>query len=164
MFKNSSGRWLTKALFFEHTLPETREHAVFTLKDENHIVDGVEYVSLKQAFLSCNDPTEYEFATKFLGGWSHWKEMCSTQIIAPHIEQWREERDVRLKSIGQRKLIEMASAEDASFQAAKWLADKGWEEKATKGRPTKSDIKRAASEHASRSSHVKSDWERLRDG
>lgn len=162
MFKNSSGRWITKGLFYELTLPDTRDHCLFTLKDENHEVDGITYMSLKQAFLLCDDPTEYEFANKYLGGWGHWKAIQETKDLAPVIEEWREERDVKLKSIGQKRMVDMAKQEDASFQAVKWLADEGWKEKESKGRPKKADIAKASRKMAEDNSRVKGDLERIR--
>ena len=163
MFKNNSGRWLTKALFCELTLPDNREHCLFTLKDDNHTLDGIEYVSLKKAFLACAyDPTEYEFANKYLGGWSHWKELQNTKDIAPLVEEWREERDVMLRSIGVKKMVEMAKSQEASFQAVQWLTKKGWEENTQKaGRPTKEQVKGHIAEEARAKKEVVNDFDRI---
>lgn len=158
-FKNNSGKWLTKALFFEFT-PAHRPHAVFTLKEEDHEFNGKEYISLKTCFLSCDDPTEYEFANKFLGGWAHWKELQTVNDLMPHIEEWREERDVRLRSKGVNKLIKLAE-EEGGYQAAKWLADRGWDEN-KRGRPTKAEVKKEAKQQAEVRSIVGSDLERIR--
>jgi len=158
-FKNTSGKWLTKALFFELT-PAIRPHAVFTLKDQDHVVGEKTYFSLKRLFLESDDPTEYKFATKHLGGWGHWKEIQKTDELLAEIEEWREERDVRLRSLGVKKLIE--SAEKGNYQAAKFLTDKGWDVQ-TKGRPTKDQVKRAAKEQAGVLRVVDSDLKRIRD-
>lgn len=162
-FKNGSGKWLTNALFFELTTPDTRDKALFTLKDENHTVDGVEYLSLKQAFVTCNDPTEYEFANRFLGGWSHWIELQESSQLKDEVEKWRAERDIRYKSIGQKKMFEMANSEDPSFQAVKWLSDGGWKDKEAKGRPKKADVQKAAKEQAGKLTAVTSDWQRIKN-
>lgn len=162
MYKNNSGKWITKGLFYELTLPDNREYCLFTLKEENHIVDGTEYLSLKQAFLACAyDPTEYTFANKYLGGWSHWKELQKTADIKAHVADWREERDILLRSDGVKKMVELAKGEEPSYQAVKWLADKGWEEAKEKGRPSKQDVRRAAREQATTSSRLKQDRERI---
>ena len=160
-FKNTAGKWLTKSLFFDLT-PKIRPHAVYTFKDNDHIGgDGKEYLSLKKIFLSCNDPTEYTFATTHLGGWQHWKAMQNVEEISYHIEQWREERDVALVSIGVQKLIAQAEVGD-SYQAAKYLADKGWDNQ-TKGRPSKEAIKKEARIAAGVKDVVSNDFNRIRN-
>jgi hypothetical protein len=161
MYKNTSGKWLTKALFFELTGAH-RPHACFTLKDDDYISqDGSEYKSLKKTFLSYDDPTEYEFAAKELGGWSHWKELQKVDVISVEIEEWREERDVRLRSQGVKQLIRLAE-EDGSFQASKYLADKGWEEDKKRGRPSKHEVNKQVKQQAQVKSQVSADLERLR--
>lgn len=161
-FKNEQGVWLTKGLFFELTPAAARKNAVFTLKEDDHVVGDITYFSLKKAFLACTDPTEYEFATSFLGGWQHWKKLQETADLKDHIADWREERDVALRSVGVQQLVQMARGEEASYQAAKWLADKGWEESGGKGRPKKSDIKAAAKEEAAKRGRAKSDLSRIK--
>lgn len=164
MYKNTQGKWLTKALFYELTLPDSRDYAIYTLKDEDLVVDGREYLSLKKCFLSCTDPTEFTFASKFLGGWSHWKELQTSKDVLSHIQEWREERDVSLQSQGVVKLIEMGLCEEASFQAAKYVAEKGWKEAHTKGRPTKAAVQKAAREEAALKTRIGNDLKRIRSG
>lgn len=161
MFKNTSGKWLTKALFFELTTSH-RPHAIFTLKEDDYVDSkGNKYKSLKKAFLSYDDPTEYDFASRELGGWSHWKEMQTVDVISAEIEEWREERDVRLRSEGVKQLIALA-VDEGSFQASKYLADKGWEEDKKRGRPSKQEVNKAAKEQAAVKNKASADLERLR--
>lgn len=158
-FKNAGGKWITKSLFYELTLAE-KPYAVYSLKEQDHTdKDGKVFLSLKRLFLESDDPTEYAFSQEHLGGWSHWQEMQTIAVIAPHIEKWRSERDVRLRSLGVRKMIE--SAEAGNYQAAKFLTDKGWDVQ-TKGRPTKEQIRKEAREAAHVKSVVSNDMERIR--
>lgn len=160
IFKNKSGKWLTKSLFFDLT-PKARPYAVYTFKDEDHVDSrGGTYSSLKKLFLESDDPTEYKFATEHLGGWQHWKEMQTVPEINSHIEAWREERDVKLRSIGIRKLIDLAE-KDGSYQAAKFLADKGWDV-STKGRPSKEAVKREVKAQAKLKAVINNDINRIR--
>ena len=145
MFKDPvTGNWYTQALFYELTYTRP-ENAMYTLKD-NAIdikVNGEVRTlpSIKQAFLECEDPTEYTFATTYLGGWSHWKRLCEkTKLLHPYIEEWREELEVKLRSEGIRQVAEHAKS-DKGFQASKWLAEKGWDEK-KRGRPSKEEKER----------------------
>lgn len=160
-FKNEGGKWLTKGLFFELTMLSNRHLAVFTLKEEDHVVNGTTYVSLKKLYMSCEDPTEWEFANRHLGGWQHWKALQETGDVAPHIESWREEKEVYYRSIGVKSLL--ASAEDGNFQASKWLADKGWDEVKKRGRPSKQEIKKETEQQAKVKLAVMSDYKRLKD-
>ena len=158
-FKNKSGKWLTKSLFFDLT-PKARPYAIYTFKDESHRdAHGGSYLSLKQLFLESDDPTEYKFATEHLGGWQHWKEMQTVPEILTHITEWREERDVRLQSLGVRKMIE--SADQGNYQAAKCLMDKGWYNQ-TKGRPSKEAVKKEVKAQAKLKAVVNNDLDRIR--
>lgn len=163
--KNSAGKWLTGALFIECVTPSNREHCIYTLKDEDVVVDGKDYISLKQRFLEeADDPTEYTFAKKYLGGWSHWKKLCESQQLQDYIQEWREERDVMLRSKGVQSLVVMAKGDEASYQAAKWLAEKGWEAPKGKGRPTKKQVNQEAKELAKARARAKNDLARLTGG
>lgn len=131
--KDSSGRPLTQGLFLETEY--NYERAVYTLKDEDHKVNGITYPSLKRLYLEEEDPTEYSFATTHLLGWSQWTRMCENKTLRKHIDEWREELELKLRSRAIADIIDM-SAQEKGFQAAKWLADKGWDKRGA-GRPTK---------------------------
>lgn len=134
--KDTRGRGLTQQLFLE--LGYT-DYAVYTLKDKDHNYKGKVYPSLKRLYLECSDPTEYEFATTHLVGWKHWQQMTNNKIIRKHIDEWREELEVKLRSEGVRNAIQ--HAQSGTFQAAKWLADRGWDKRAA-GRPSKEEIEK----------------------
>lgn len=129
------GKPLTQSLFLELGYSDS---SVYTLKDEDHEYEGKLLPSLKKLYLECGDPTEYEFATKYLLGWRHWKRLCENKIIRKHIDEWREELEVRLRSQGVKAALLQSSV---SFQAAKWVADRGWETRGA-GRPSKEDVER----------------------
>lgn len=113
--------------------------AVYTLKEQDHIHDGKYFPSLKRLYLLIADPTEYEFATTCLLGWKHWQRLAANKRIKVHVDEWREELEVKLRSQGVKEAIKLASS--GSFQSAKWLADKGWSEKIA-GRPSKAEVDR----------------------
>ena len=74
------------------------EFAQFTLDDEDKEVKGKKLLSIKRLFLEANDPTEYEFATKHLGGWAHWKAIQGVKDLEHHIQSWRDELEVKVRS------------------------------------------------------------------
>ena len=135
--QDTMGRPLTQSLFLE--LGYKTEFAIYTLKDDDYTYEGKVYPSLKRLYLEEKDPTEYTFACSNLLGWKHWLRLCANKIILKHIEEWREELEVKLRSEGIKKAF--LSAEGGSFQAAKWLADRGWEARGA-GRPSKEAVER----------------------
>lgn len=130
-FKDTQGRPLTQSLFLEPNY--NTDYAVYTLDGEDKTYKGVVYPSLKRLYLAMEDPTEYDFATTYLIDWPHWKRLCSNAIILRHVEEWREEMELKIRSIGVKQMLDM-SADNA--QAAKWLAEKGWDKNGA-GRPRK---------------------------
>ena len=162
MFKDPvNGRWLTQSLFIELSYGNP-EYAQFTLKDEDHELNGKTYISIKRLFLALEDPTEYLFATTVLGGWAHWKRLQSNATLKPYIAEWREELEVKLRSAGVQEIAKEArSSGRGALQAAKWLADKGWIEKKGAGRPTKEAVEGERKQLAAVKDAVENDLERI---
>ena len=133
-FLTSDGRPITQSLFLELGY---NDEAIYTLKDFNHTYKGKEYLSIKAAYLEMSDPTEYDFATKYFLNWKHWQRICANKAIRIHIDEWREELEMKLRSRAVKLTI--AQAEGGSYQAAKWLADKGWTKREA-GRPSKAEV------------------------
>lgn len=133
---DSAGRPLTQSLFLEVGYSN---EAIYTLKDVDHTYNGKVYPSLKRLFLEKNDPTEYEFATAYLLGWKHWQRMNENKLLRKHFDEWREELEVKLRCEAVKQAI--AHAASGTFQAAKWVADRGWATRGA-GRPTKADLDR----------------------
>lgn len=134
-FLDVMGRPLTQSLFLELGYSE---NAVYTLKEYDYPYKGKHYPSLKRLFLLEEDPTEYTFAEKHLLGWQHWKRLCENKAIAKHIEEWREELELKIRSQAVRDMMNMCASESGNYSAAKFLADRGWEKRAA-GRPSKAE-------------------------
>lgn len=143
IFTTDKGNWITQGLFLELSYTDKR-FVCYTLKDHDEVieVDGEERAlpSIKRLYLECSDPTEYTFCTTHLGGYQHWKRLCSNKAIMAYIESWREELEVKLRSEGILAISEHART-DKGYQAAKWLAEKGWEP-AKRGAPSKDEKER----------------------
>lgn len=135
--KASNGVPLTQGLFLEIGYTE---FAVFTLKDEDFMYKGVLYPSLKRLYLEMEDIGEYEFATTYLLGWQHWQRMCANKQISKHIEEWRYELELKLRSRSIKEIF-LKSKTEAGINAAKWIAEKGWD-KGRVGRPSKQEEER----------------------
>ena len=130
---DTMNRPLTQSLFLEIGYTDW---AIFTLNDDDKQYNGKTYYSLKKWYLECEDPTEYQFAKKCLLGWRHWKRLLENKQMRAEIEEWREELEIAMRSEGVRAIFEMTTDTNGNFQAAKWLADRGWEKRAP-GRPSK---------------------------
>jgi hypothetical protein len=133
---DTSGRPVTQSLFLEIGYSDM---AVFTLKDADYEYNNKYYFSLKRLYLLEADPTEYEFANKYLLGWRHWKRLCENKQIRKHIDEWREELEMKLRCQGVKSLL--LAANSGNYQAAKWVSDRGWEARGA-GRPSKEDVER----------------------
>lgn len=132
---DTMGRPLTQSLFLEIGYSD---YAVYTLKEQDYTYKGVEYPSLKRLYLVEEDPTEWSFADKYLLGWQHWKRLCENKVIAKHVEEWREELELKLRSQAIRDMQALCASESGNYSAAKFLADRGWEKRSA-GRPSKAE-------------------------
>lgn len=160
-FKDSLGRYLTIALFYE-TATGSKEEVVYTLKEK----DYKGFLSIKRLYLEMEDITEYEFANKYFENWSHWKKLIASAWFKEHIDVWREELELKFKarSLNQIKRTAKSSAKEA-FMANKYLLEKGWEkstkDKSTVGRPTQEKIKQEAQRLHDEKEIVEKDAQRL---
>lgn len=135
-FKDPYGRLITQSLFIDFQYNE--KFAVYTLEDHDKEYNGKIYPSLKRLYLEEEDIHEYNFATKHLYSWDHWKRLLNNKAIREHIDRWRDELEVAMAASGFRKILELADQDN--YQAAKYIADRGWNSK--RGRPSKEEIER----------------------
>lgn len=126
MFKDVMNRWYTVGLFKE--LSKNPDTVIMTLEEG------------RQRFIELNDMTGYRFATTYLGSWAQWVELEASVNVAPHIEKWREELEVKLRCEGLERIVE--ESKSGHYQANKFLVDRGWSTR-TAGRPSKLEVKRA---------------------
>lgn len=153
-FKDYKGRWRTKSLFYENYM--NNGEALYSLSAYDKEVDGKKYPSLKRLYLELEDVTEYIFANTYLGGWEHWQRLCNS-YISDIVPSWREELELQLRS---KAILAMGKeAAKGNFNAAKWIADKGWE--GNRGRPTKGEREKRLKQDTELNRSVQEDMERL---
>lgn len=146
-----------KSLFVE-TCPLTDAKPVYTLYDFDK--DG--FPSLYRLYMETADPTEYEFAVRYLHDWKHWLALTAAEWFKPYVTRWREELELKIKSAVLRRVIDDSLSPGRDGQsAAKFILEKGWSEKNTKGRPSKEEIRDAADRLAQDSTRIDTDMERL---
>lgn len=117
----------TKALFWETSTDREKDKPKFTLKLEDHTVDGVVYKSAYQIFL--NASTEYEAGSQIAGSWNMWEKLSQVEWFktgrkgnansAQHIglEEWR--RHKRIKDIDEQITNLKKKAEAGDVAASK---------------------------------------------
>lgn len=156
MFKDSVGRWRTKSLFYEIN-DYKLDGALFTITETDKEVNGVKLRSLRRLFVESEDPTGYTTANEHLGGYAHWEALCKSSLKG-EIEKWLIEMEVRIRSIGLKHAVE--SAKSGNFNAAKFLAEKGWDKRIA-GRPSKEEVVRETKVQAQLHSEVENDLLRM---
>ena len=160
-YKDVMNRYRTQSLFWEYNADRKEFEPLWTCKDEDH--KSGKYPSLKHLYIAMNDPTEYSFAMKYFGSYEHWKVLCSREWFKPIVEAWRDELELKMKSEALVTIREISDDKDDSraLQAARYLADKGWLDKATKGRPTKESVQGETKRLAHKASELDEDATRI---
>ena len=133
-FKDKMGRYLTQSLFLEYQWDT--DTAVYTLTDEDKVFEGKTFISLRKLYLEMMDPTEYQFACKYLWGWEHWQRIIENKMLYAYIERWQEELEVKIRAEAVKRMLSLES----NFNAVKWAADGHWNVR--RGRPTKAERER----------------------
>jgi hypothetical protein len=163
-FKNSMGRPLMKALFYE-MVPGQPETCVYTLKDEDHVVGDITYPSLYRLYMEMEDIVEWEFAHKYLSGWAHWETLCESPFFKPYIKRWRKELELMLKTRFLKDIeLESKSSSKNAYYASKYLVeylDKMYQENNPRGRPSKKEIAKELDKQVQSHTDIKDDWERI---
>lgn len=151
-FKNASGAWLTKQLFYETS--DDKSRVLYSLKHEDHRVGKKVYPSLRRLYLECGDESEYMIASTSFGGWPHWKRLLSSPWFLDYVVELREELAARNAAAALLQIKK--NAEGGNLQANRYLLEQGWLPKGDVGRPTKEKIRQEA-DHLFRSSEEISD-------
>lgn len=158
--KDNSGRIRTTSIFIERKVEGFE--AYWTLQDEDRIVDGVTYPSLKQIYLSYEHIPgyEYEFAIDCFKSWDHWNKLATSSSLKGMFAEWREELEVKIKAAAIRAMVKASEGTGASATgAAKYLADKGYSTK--RGRPSKEEVEKERRIAAGITEELESDFERM---
>jgi hypothetical protein len=111
-------------------------------------------------FVSMCDPTEYAPALELVGSWSEWcrfkREWAEFREII--LKKWLEEVEIKIRSDSIRKVVVSSASNPKSAQ---WLAEGKYKPTATKGRPSKAEVERAARIEAGVVKEVEDDVRRV---
>lgn len=110
---DSTGRKLTTGLFEELADPGSAAKPVFKLSD------------WRATYVAVADPTDYRAAMVLIGNWEHWQALLTSKPFVEHLEQWRREVEVLLRSEAIVELVKQSKGSKGTM-AAKWLAEAGF--------------------------------------
>lgn len=136
-FKDSMGRYLTQSIFLEYQYDA--DVAIYSWGSEDKEYGGKVFPSLRKLYLEEADPTEYNFANKYLYDWEHWVRICNNAYLYKQIESWQEELEIKLRAAAVAKMLAL----DSNFNAIKWAADGHWNVR--RGRPSRKEQEREKS-------------------
>lgn len=150
----------TQALFLE-TSYNDQSSVYYVLSPFDNHEKG--FPSIYRLYLEMEDTEEFLFAETYFLGMDHWRKICEAPFFKPYLARMREDLEKKIKSRAMQQIIAETSNPDSKnyFAALKWLAEKGYKEKATKGRPSKAEVQKAAKEKAEESSELLEIQERL---
>lgn len=157
--KDHLGRYRTYSLFIERPSPDMQP--LWSWKDEDQIVDGVTYPSLKKIYFSYDHVPgfEYEFAMAAFNSWDHWIKLTNCGLRGIFTE-WRNELEIRNKADAIRMLFKTSKESNAAgANAAKYIAESGYQSK--RGRPSKADVERERKVAAGIDKALEDDVERM---
>jgi hypothetical protein len=138
LFSPDSHRFIGGPLLYQVNIYRKEipvERALLTMhpQDMVHEEHGTYLFSLHKIYMQCADPTEYSVAQKLFGSFKLWQAFVANATVAPHIEELRDELDLKLKSEAMAALRETMLTEGAKgTTAAKYLAEMS---KAQKNQP-----------------------------
>lgn len=165
LWRNSRGAYRTSDLFYEMNTSEYPSY--YTIKTNDHTVDGVTYPSLKRLYLEEEDITEFDFANKYFDGFEHWERFANSPRTKPYVDQWRKELVLKIKARCLKGIIHDA-VKDNKYEANKFLITNGWVDKDTegkkvRGRPSKEEIKQELYRQAEVEKELEEDLNRIRE-
>lgn len=165
-FKGTSGKYFTRQLFWEEfidlPLEKRTTEPLFCLHKEYKGLPNFGAV-----YVECADPTGYKVAQRLLDGdYTLWTVLMGCRWFVAAKEIWDRELDAKLASEGLEKIRELASSgmPAQALAASKYLANKEYrkDKTASKGRPRREDIDRAARDLASDEKDLAEDLARIK--
>lgn len=142
---DSTGKRLTTGLFEELIDDRTTVVPVFKLSE------------WRKVYVEVADPTDYNAAAVLIGNWDHWLLLADNPAFRCHLDTWRKEVEVKLRSMAILELVKQSRTPKGT-QAARWLAERGWGKRDMRKKGAKEEEEQANAEVAGR---VKDDAKRL---
>lgn len=157
LYLDTQGRFRTRSLFIEMINKEQIAGGytpIYTLKGDP------DYIDIHELYIESDDPTEYAFGVQAFSTWEHFQHIADLDWFKAYLTVWRDELAVRMKAMALKSLMIQAVRPDGrGITAAKYIADKGWEQK--RGRPSKEEIAKEKKQQAQIKNDLEDDAKRL---
>ena len=127
-------------------------------------VRGNVFKSMRKLFLECGDVTGYDFAITVLGSYEHFRILSEHKLVGPQIESWQNEMKAKIDSFAVKNIEKIVAEGGTQVQlsAAKYLANRDYEEKGPVGKPATNNKKLKEETHARETAReTKEEMERL---
>lgn len=167
-FRCGSGKYYTRQLFWEESIQLMIEQR--TIKPMFSLYRDKEgLINLGKLYVQLADPSGYKVAQKvFDGDYTLWTVLMGCRWFVAAKEVWDRELDAKLYSEGMDEIRTLAKEgmPAQKLAAAKFLATKAYKKdnSASKGRPKREDIDRAAKDLAASERDLDEDLKRIRIG
>jgi hypothetical protein len=164
-FRGPSGKYYSKQLFHEEFIKLQMESRtikpLFTLYQ-----DRPGLINFGKVYVEEADPSGYKVAQRILDGdYTFWTVLLGCRWFVAAKEVWDRELDAKLFSQGMEKIRDLAEngMPAQKLAASKYLANKEYrkDKSASKGRPRREDIDRAAKELAATDRDLEEDLKRI---
>lgn len=165
-FISSNGKYYTRQLFWEESIQLLIEKR--TIKPMFSLYrDREGLINLGKVYVKCADPSGYKVAQElFDGDYTLWTVLMGCRWFVAAKEVWDRELDAKLYSEGMEEIRTLAKdgMPAQKLAAAKFLATKAYrkDNSASKGRPSRQDVDRAAKDLAATELDLEADLKRIK--
>lgn len=172
----TNGHLLTVGLFYERcvTFGKDLDYCLFSIDGrttefqtpEGHIRP---LISAKDTYIDLEDMTGYKWSKRYLESYVHFERLLGATWFRELKDEWDREIEMGLRARALDAVMELAedveAPEGTRLSAAKYLAEKGWERRHSKGtgagRPSKEAVKQKVKEMAEKQTQESEDAERI---
>ena len=163
-----NGTYLTQSLFIEQRLKELP-----TQRQDIPVVFSLyggypDLVDCTTTFLALDDPTGYLWVKQYLDGdFDHWDALLKASWFRQALDRWQRELKTKMQFKALKQIRAIAKINSPAPQAIllaanKYLAEAGWEKKASdRGRPSKEELRGELKHMADQASVREDDIQRM---
>lgn len=142
-FRGDSNSLLGGSLFYERYIEMVNpaNKPLFSLFTDR-VFEGRPLINCQKTFVELDDPTGYKWATTYLESWEHWQVLIRSKWFQNAVSIWQDELATKQQMEAIARIRELASegSDSKSLNAAKYIAERGWEKNTSRGRPPKTKI------------------------
>lgn len=163
-FKASNGKFFSKQLFWEEWINLPIDQRIIDAPFSLH-KDKPGRINFGKTYVAMRDPTGYKATMELLGDYNHWVVLMGCRWFVAAKEIWDREMEAMISSeaLDQIGILMKEGLPAQRLAAAKYLANREYkkDKTASKGRPRREDIDRAAKDMAANEADIQDDLRRI---